>query len=191
MFCVKTICAQTICPREWDAILRGGSAGLAGGGALGGCLLGRGLLRGRGLRGTAPDLPDFCRSTLRCRAASRSSDLGVLAWCGALLRGRNASAALELGVDQLLQLGAVLVHELVGIEVGGEDCHQRHRHLQFLVARPRRVAESESKSGFADLVRPEQRLHHQHVVADPQHGEPLLLAQREFRDRDPVGLLQR
>ena len=48
-----------------------------------------------------------------------------------------------------------------------------------------------SKSGVADLVRPEHRLEHEDAVAHPQRGERLALAQRDLDDRDPVGALQR
>ena len=130
----------------------------------------------------------FCRSTLRCSAASRSttsaSSPSLL-----LLRRLERLAALEFGLDQLLQLLAVLVGVVLGVEVVGEAVDQHRGHLQLGRLDADRILER-GELGRADLVGPEQGLDHQHLVADPQRGQPGLLPEGEVDDGDPVGLLQ-
>lgn len=105
------------------------------------------------------------------------------------LGGVQRVALLELRVDEDLQLVLVLVRELRRIEVGGEALHQGCRHLQLLRRDAHRLVQR-GERGLADLVRPEQGLQHEHVVADAQRREPGLLPQREPHDRGAIGLFE-
>ena len=71
------------------------------------------------------------------------------------------------------------VGELLRREVRAHVLHQRGRHLGLLRRHPD-VGLQTREVGLADLVVPQQRLQHQHLVADPESAQPRLLPQREL-----------
>ena len=110
---------------------------------------------------------------------------------GGLLRRRGALdlAAFDLGLHHRLDRFAVVVLELGGVEVAGQglDEHLGHLHLGGL----RLGGVGGAEVGLTDLVGPHHRLHHDHVVANAQHGQRGPVAQRDRHQRHPVRGLER
>lgn len=78
-----------------------------------------------------------------------------------------------------------------GVEVDlAESVHEGVREVQFL------VADGDARVGGdpvrrTDLVRPQQPVHGEDVVHDPQHAQPLAPTQRELADGDLPAALER
>src|SRR5947208_6238493 len=86
-------------------------------------------------------------------------------------------AAVDLGLDDVLQGLPVLVLELLGLEVVGEVLDEALRHLDLLRADLRRLLEL-GEVGGADLVGPEHRLQDEDVVLEPERAQVLLVPER-------------
>src|SRR6266540_2560351 len=91
--------------------------------------------------------------------------------------------ALDLLGDQLLEGGAVLVAELLGLEVGREALDQAAGHPHLLRPDLHLLVEH-LEARRTDLVGPEHRLQHEDVVAQAQGGQVLLVAEGNLGEGD-------
>ena len=104
--------------------------------------------------------------------------------------GLDELLALELGLDQLHQRVAVLVAVVLGGEWRLEHLDQRERHLELVLGDLGPLERLDG--GRADLVGVVERFEeHAPLGARPQRAEPLLVADRDLRDCRQALRLQR